>query len=82
LVARPKHLTDRIAVNAGIGYYDFDYNTPGSSSTDDNGAYISAGLSSEIIRIVVQPNLVIYDTDLADLWSVELNSYWKIKLGN
>jgi opacity protein-like surface antigen len=77
-------INKRIAVNAGIGFYDFDFddNLSGSSGEDDSGAYLSASVSSAIGNIVVQPTFVIYDTDLADLWSLELNFYWKFELGN
>lgn len=77
-------ITRRVAVNAGIGYYDFDFedNVAGSAGNDDSGVYLSAGVSSSIGNIVVQPTFVIYNTDLADLWSLELNAYWKFELGN
>jgi len=77
-------INKRIAVNAGIGFYDFDFddNLSGSSGEDDSGAYLSASVSSAFGNIVVQPTFVIYDTDLADLWSIELNFYWKFELGN
>ena len=77
-------ITERIAVNAGLGYFDFDFDDSlaGSGGNEDSGGYFSAGLSSEIGNIVVQPMVVVYDTDLADLWTLELNFYWKLELGN
>lgn len=83
-VAAGYPVTRRIAVNAGVGWYDFDFDDDlaASGGNDDNGAYLSAGISSAIGRIVVQPTFVIYDTDLADLWTAELNFYWKFEIGN
>ena len=77
-------ITRRIAVNAGLGFYDFDFNNniSATSADDDSGAYLSASVSSAIGNIVVQPTFVVYDTDLADLWSAELNFYWKFEMGN
>jgi hypothetical protein len=75
----------RIAGTASAGYYDFDVDASGSgfsASGDEDGLFLSAGIASEIGRIVIAPQFVWYDTDDADLYSLELNFYWKIEAGN
>lgn len=78
-------VSGRIAVIGGAGYYDFDVEGSqggGSASDSDSGLYLNAGVASEVGRIVIQPGVMWYDVDDGDLWSLELNFYWKIEAGN
>lgn len=80
-------ITGRIAIIGGAGYYDFDTELSGSSvsgnfSDDDNGLYLSVGGATQIGRFIISPEFVWYDTDDADLYSLELNFFWKTEIGN
>lgn len=76
-------ITGRVAVTGGIGYYDFSADLSGTSlSGDEDGLYLSAGLASEIGRIVINPSLIWYDASDVDLYGAELNFFWKFELGN
>lgn len=75
----------RVAGLFSAGYYDFDTDTePASVAADDgeDGLYLTAGIASQVGRVVVEPQLVWYDAENADLWAAELNFYWKIEAGN
>ena len=74
-------ITGRIGIVGGIGYFDFDIDgVPGSN--DENGLYLSGGAVTQIGRIIIQPELVWYDADDADVWGFEINTFWKFELGN
>jgi opacity protein-like surface antigen len=76
-------LTKRIAPVIGLGYYDFDFDADtGIEDNDSQGLYVSAGIASEIGRIVIQPNLIWYDVDDYDLLSAEINFFWKFETNN
>lgn len=76
-------LTKRVAPVIGIGYYDFDFDADsGIEDNDSQGLYVSAGVASQIGRIVVQPNLIWYDVDDYDLLGAEVNFFWKFEAGN
>lgn len=76
-------LTKRIAPVIGIGYFDFDFDADsGVEDNDSQGVYVSAGIATQIGRIVVQPNLVWYELDDYDLIGAEVNFFWKIESGN
>jgi opacity protein-like surface antigen len=78
-------VTPRIAIHGGLGYYDFDVKASVSGSPSvsdgDDGLYLSAGVSSQVGRVIIQPMFVWYDTSDADLYSIELNAYWKFGFG-
>ncbi|UCG71309.1 MAG: outer membrane beta-barrel protein [Chromatiales bacterium] len=88
-------ITGRIAVIGGLGYYTFDteYDVsvsgpavpPGfsiSETDDEDGLYASIGGATQIGRIIISPEFVWYDTDDADLYSFEINFFWKTEIGN
>ena len=86
-------ITGRIALIGGLGYYDFDtdfdINDPGgvlgtsSSLTDsEDGIYASIGGATQIGRFIISPEFVWYDTDDTDLYSFEINFFWKTEIGN
>lgn len=83
-------ITGRIAVIGGAGYYSFDteFDFDGALSSlsnvndDDDGLYLSFGGATQIGRFIIQPELVWYDTDGADLYSAEINFFWKTEIGN
>lgn len=76
-------ITQRIAPVIGLGYYDFDFDAnSGIEDNDSQGIYVSAGVATQIGRIVIQPNLVWYDVDDYDLATVEVNVFWKFETGN
>ena len=81
-------ITGRIAIIGGAGYYNFDTKYSGSfvsgtiGGDDEDGLYLSVGGATQIGRIIISPELVWYDTDDADLWSLEFNFYWKTEIGN
>lgn len=76
-------LSKRIAPVIGIGYYDFDFDADsGIEDNDSQGLYVSAGIASQIGRVVIQPNLIWYDVDDYDLVGAEVNVFWKFEAGN
>jgi hypothetical protein len=83
-------ITGRIAVIGGLGYYSFDteYDVSGAivgsfnENDDEDGLYASIGGATQIGRFIISPEFVWYDTDDADLYSLELNFYWKTEIGN
>lgn len=79
-------ITGRIAILGGAGYYDFDLEADISGSPnqndDENGLYLSFGGATQIGRFIIQPEVVWYDVDEADLWSLEVNFFWKTEIGN
>lgn len=74
-------ITGRIGVVGGLGYYDFNLDGVGGDSGED-GLYLSGGIVSQIGRIVVQPEIVWYDTSDADVIGLEVNFFWKTEIGN
>jgi hypothetical protein len=74
-------ITQRVGIIGGIGYFDFDIDGIGGDS-DENGLYVSGGVATQIGRIIIQPELVWYDADDADVYGFELNFFWKTEIGN
>lgn len=76
-------ISKRIAPVIGLGYYDFDFDADsGIEDNDSQGLYVSAGIATQIGRIVVQPNFIWYDVDDYDLLGAEINFFWKFETGN
>jgi hypothetical protein len=75
-------ITQRVGIIGGIGYYDFDLDAGGQGDGSEDGLYLSGGIATEIGRIVIQPQIVWYDTDDADVYGLEVNAYWKFEMGN
>ena len=74
-------ITQRVGIIGGIGYFDFDIDGIGGDS-DENGLYVSGGVATQIGRIIIQPELVWYDADDADVYGFEVNFFWKTEIGN